>query len=201
MNTPTSYENAALTRVQSAETPPPDAICTALVISARQDVALMGTLVAADEMAAFNLLQAEWQDHLASFPQFADDVEFADPYICSMSQLAELVAQAPTAILRQTLREIAYCREQMVLMLGLAPTESDERAEVVLAGASAEWEILLSVHPTFHALIGTIDRFTCSRTTLAELILHAPTSAIRHALRETFCFREVASLTTSCEFL
>lgn len=172
----------------------------ALVNPARAEVSFAETLAGADEAEMFNLLQCDWQGHLAGFPVFADDMEFADPYVCSISQLAELIAQAPTAIMRQTLREVAYCREEMALMLGLASADVDERARVVLAGSNAEWEILLGAHPTFSAWLSTIDRFTCSRATLADAILQAPTAAIRHALRETFCFRKVAALITPCDF-
>lgn len=173
---------------------------TALVNSARGDVVLMDALAAADEWATFVLLQAEWVRSLGAYPQFADEVESADPYVCSMSVLAELIAQAPTAVARQVLRETAHCREQMALMLGLVSPGADERAQLVLAGANAEWEILLSAHPSFSNGLATIDRFTCSRATLSDLIQQAPTDAIRHALRETFCFREVASLATPHAF-
>jgi len=199
MITTQTLDSRALSQEHSPINQSLNVVCE-LAISARQNVALMDALAAADEMAMFDLLQAEWQGMLGAHPQFADDMEFADPYVCSMSQLAELIAQAPTAIMRQTLREVAYCREQMSMMLGLANTNSDERAQLVLAGAKAEWEILLGVHPTFAAWLSTIDRFTCSQATLADAILHAPTCAIRHALRETFCFRKVASLVTPYEF-
>lgn len=197
MNTQTTYGSATLglkTETHGA------ARAAVLVMSARQNTALMGTLAAADEMAMFDLVQAEWQGHLAKFPLFADEIEFADPYVCSMSQLAELVAQAPAAMMRQTLREVAYCRQQMELMLGLSHTDVDERVHLVLAGANVEWEILLSSYPTFSAWLSTIDRFTCSRTMLADAIAQAPSPTIRHALRETFCFRKVAALITAFDF-
>lgn len=200
MNTQPSYENATLTPVQCLTNEGQRLARTPLMIAVRRDVALMGALAAADEMAQFNLLQAEWQEHLAASPQFADDFESADPHVCDLSQLAELVAQAPTAVIRQVLRETWHCREQMAMMLGLAAPISDERAEMVIAGANAEWEILVSVHSTFAALLNATDRLTCSRAALAELILHAPTCIIRHALRETFCFREVAALITPHKF-
>jgi hypothetical protein len=185
---------------QSSIFPSVDHVYNAFASLARTDAALMGTLAVADEMARYELLQGEYQDLLNLHPQFADEVEFVDPYVCTMSQLAGLIAQAPTAVTRQTLREVAYCREQMALMLGLESADMDARSQVVLAGANAEWEIQLSLHPTFSAWLSTIDRFTCSRTMLADAMLHAPTSAIRHALRETFCFRKVASLITEHEF-
>jgi len=200
MNTQPSYESATLTPVQCLTNEGHKPARFPLMIAVRRDVALMGALAAADEMAQFNLLQAEWQEHLATSPQFADDFESADPHVCDLSQLAELVAQAPTAVIRQVLRETRHCRQQLSAMLGLAAAEADERAEMVLAGANAEWEILVSVHPTFAALLSTVDRLTCPRATLVELILHAPTTTIRHALRETFCFREVASLITTYKF-
>jgi hypothetical protein len=200
MITTKTLDHTAPQQVQCLDIRSPEAARNALAISARQDTALMGALAAADEMAMFDLLQSEWQGLLGAYPHFADDMEFADPYVCSTSQLAELIAQAPTAIMRQTLREVAYCREQMSLMLGLTSADADERAQVVLAGANAEWEILLGAHPIFSAWLSTIDRFTCSRATLADAMLHAPTCTIRHALRETFCFRKVASLITAHEF-
>lgn len=200
MNTQPSYESATLTPVQCLTNEGHKPARIPLMIAVRRDVALMGALAAADAMAQFNLLQAEWQEYLAACPQFADDFESSDPYVCDVSQLAELVAQAPTAVIRQVLRETWHCREQMAMMLDLAAPKADERAEMVLAGANAEWEILVSVHTTFSALLSTIDRLTCSRATLAELILHAPTCTIRHALRETFCFREVAALITAHKF-
>jgi len=200
MHTETLYENATFPHVRPLKSGVPPAARNDLATSARQDAALVGALEAADAMAMFSTLQADWQDHLAAFPQFADELEFADPYVCGTSQLAEMIAQAPTAAIRQVLREIAYCREQMALTLGLAAVDTDERAQVVLAGANAEWEILLGAHPTFSALLSTTDRFTCSRATLSELLVHAPTCTIRHALRETFCFREVAALITAHEF-
>lgn len=200
MTTQTSYENAALTHMQITNSHFLRSAPQSVVSSARQDAALMDALAAADEMAMFTLLQGEWQELIDAFPQFADDMEFADPYVCGVSQLAELIAQAPTPTIRQTLREVAYCREEMALMLGLATDAADERTHLVLAGANVEWEILLGAHPTFSAWLSTIDRFTCSRATLADAIVHAPTSAIRHALRETFCFRKVASLITTVDF-
>jgi hypothetical protein len=172
----------------------------ALVNCARAEVSLADALAGADEAEMFNLLQCDYQGHLAGFPVFADEMEFADPYVCSMAHLAELIAQAPTAVMRQTLREIAYCRQEMEVMLGLAHTEVDERTRLVLAGSNAEWEILLGAYPTFAAWLSTIDRFTCSRAMLADAILQAPTAAIRHALRETFCFRKVAALLTPYDF-
>lgn len=180
--------------------PAADALHAALVHSARSDAVLMCALAAADEMATFGLLQAEWVRILGAYPQFADDIESADPYVCSMSTLAELIAQAPTAVVRQALRETAYCREQMALMLGLVSAGADERAQLVLSGANAEWEILLAAHPSFSNWFATIDRFTCSRATLSDALHHAPTDPIRHALRETFCFREVAALATPHDF-
>lgn len=197
MNTQTMYGSATLSL--KAETPEA-ARTAALVISARQNNALMDTLAAADEMAMFDLVQAEWQGHLAKYPLFAEEMEFADPYVCSMSQLAELIAQAPTSAMRQTLREVAYCRQQMELMLGLSHTDVDERAQLVLAGANVEWEILLNSYQTFSAWLSTIDRFTCSRAMLADAIAQAPSAPIRHALRETFCFRKVAALITAYDF-
>lgn len=201
----TTTDNIALPLAQdptarSSVFPTMDNVYNAFASCARTNVALMGALAAADEMARYELLQGEYQDLLNQHPQFADDVEFVDPYVCTMSELAGLIAQAPTAVIRQTLREVAYCREQMALMLGLAAPDVDARSQVVLAGAHAEWEIQLGAHPTFAAWLSTIDRFTCSRTMLADAMLHAPTSAIRHALRETFCFRKVASLITEHEF-
>ena len=172
----------------------------ALMSSAGDEVSFSQALAAASEEEMFNLLQCDWQGHIAGFPVFADDMEFADPYVCNMSTLAEMMAQAPTSIMRQTLREVAYCRQEMELMLGLARTEIDERTRLVLAGANAEWEILLSAYPTFSTWLSTIDRFTCSRAMLADAILQAPTAAIRHALRETFCFRKIAALVTPCDF-
>jgi len=45
-----------------------------------------------------------------------------------------------------------------------------------------------------------LDRFTCSRAELADAMLLAPTEPLRHALRETFCFRQIAALTTNLDF-
>lgn len=172
----------------------------ALLNSARNDAVLMGALATADEMATFGLLQAEWLRILDAYPEFADEVESTDPYVCNMSALAELIAQAPTAVARQALRETAHCREQMALMLGIVSPSADERSQLVLAGANAEWEILLGAHPIFSNWLATINCLTCSRATLSDALQHAPTDAIRHALRETFCFREVAALATSHAF-
>jgi hypothetical protein len=171
--------------------------CTSAVMrSARQDSVLMHALESADGMAMFGLMQSDWRRILAAHPEFADEMDSADPYVCDLVTLAELIAQAPTSSIRQALRETAYCREQLALMLDLQQPETDERARVVIAGANAEWEILLSAHPVFEACLDNLDRFTCSRAALVDAILLAPTETLRHALRETFCFREVASLIT-----
>lgn len=200
MNTQPSYEAAKHARMQCLNREARKPIRSPLLTSARQDVTLVGTLAAADEMAMFNLLQQDWQKHLAAFPSFADDFESADPYVCDMSQLAELAAQAPTPVIRQAVREIALCRMQMASILGLATPTTDERTKMVLAGANAEWEISISMYPTFSAWLSTMNRLTCSRAELAEIIHHAPTFIVRHALRETFCFREIASLITPHAF-
>lgn len=172
-----------------------------ILTSARRDVALVGTLAAADEMAMFNLLQEDWQEHLAAFPDFAEAFESSDPYVCEMSHLAELIAQAPNTIIRQGVREIAFCRGEMARLLGIAMPATDDRTAMVLTGASNEWEISISMYPTFATWLSIIDRLACSRAELADIIRHAPTSPIRHALRETFCFREIASLITEHSFV
>jgi len=171
----------------------------ALLTSARQDAALMDALAAADSMAMFSLLQSEWTGVLGADPEFAELVEAADPHVCDLDTLAELIALAPTSAIRQVLRETAYCREQMAIALGLDHTPAAGRAQLVLTGANAEWEILLGAHPEFSAWLNLSDRFTCSRATLIDAMLFAPTSTIRHVLRETFCFREIAAMTTAHE--
>lgn len=171
-----------------------------LLNSARQDEALMDALAAADNMATFSLLQSEWTDILAADPEFAERVEAADPHVCDLDTLAELIALAPTCTIRQVLRETAYCREQMAIALGLGHSRADGRAQVVVAGANAEWEILLGAHPEFSAWLNVSDRFACSRDTLIDGMLFAPTTTIRHVLRETFCFREIAAMTTEHEY-
>ncbi|MFC5510995.1 hypothetical protein ACFPOU_07640 [Massilia jejuensis] len=171
----------------------------ALLASARQDEALMDALAAADNMAMCSLLQSEWTSILAVDPEFAARVEDADPHVCDLDTLAELIALAPTSAIRQVLRETAYCREQMATALGLDYAPAADRAEMVLTGANAEWEILLGAHPEFSAWLNMSDRFTCSRATLIDAMLFAPTSTIRHVMRETFCFREIAAMTTSQE--
>lgn len=172
----------------------------AVMRSARQDTALMQVLDMADDMAMFNLMQADWALILARHPEFADKLESSDPYVCDLVSLAELIAQAPTSAVRQALREVAYCRDQMAAMLNLQQPPVDERAAVVLAGAKAEWDILLAAHPVFEACLVDLDRFTCSRAELADAMLLAPTDPLRHALRETFCFRQIAALTTAVDF-
>lgn len=171
----------------------------ALVTSARQDGALMDALAAADSMAMFSLLQSEWTGILGADPEFAERVEAADPHVCDLDTLAELIALAPTSAIRQVLRETAYCREQIATALGLDYPPAAGRAEMVLTGANAEWEILLGAYPEFSAWLNVSDRFSCSRATLIDAMLFAPTSTIRHVLRETFCFREIAAMTTSHE--
>ena len=173
---------------------------SAVIRLAQQDPGLIHVIESAEEMNTFDGLQADWIRVLAANPEFADDLASVDPYVCSLGTLAKLIAQAPTTVIRQALRETAHCREQMTLMLGLQQPEIDERTQLVLSGANAEWEILLSAHPLFEACLRTLDRFTCSRADLSDVILLAPTDAIRHTLRETFCFREVASLITTVEF-
>lgn len=175
-------------------------LAKALLSSARQDAALMDALAAADNMAMFSLLQSEWTNTLAADPEFAERVEAADPHVCDLDTLAELIASAPTSSIRQVLRETAYCREQMEIALGLKRAPADGRAQLVLAGAHAEWEILLAAHPEFSAWLNISDRFTCSRTTLIDGMLFAPTTTIRHVLRETFCFREIAAMITEHEY-
>lgn len=182
--------------------PPPQALLTAeMLAAARQDEALMDTLAAADNMAMYSLLQSEWANLLGEHPEFAEQVEAADPYVCSLDTLAELIALAPTSAIRQVLREAAYCREQMAIALGLAAPAADDRAHLALAGANTEWEILLSAHPEFSAWLNISDRFTCTRSTLIDGMLFAPTGTIRHVLRETFCFREIAAMISNHEYL
>ncbi len=176
------------------------ASAVALKHSARQDTTLMQTLDMADDQAMFDLMQADWSKLMTEYPEFSDKLESSDPYICDLVDLAALIAQAPTSAFRQALREVSYCREQMESMLSLQRPSLDERASMVLAGAKAEWDILLAAHPVFKAHLATLDRFTCSRAELADVMLLAPTQTLRHALRETFCFRQVAALTTSVNF-
>jgi len=171
-----------------------------LVDSARNDTVLMETLVSADNMATFGLMQAEWANLVAEHPDFAEAIEFDDPYVCSLDSLAALIAQAPTSLVRQSLREVAHCRGQMDLALGLISPAAEERSQLVLAGATAEWEILLGAHPMFSAWLRVNDRFTCSRSTLIDGMLYAPCESIRHVLRETYCFRELAALATPHAF-
>lgn len=176
-----------------------DSLAKAMVTSARKDKALMDALAAADNMATFSLLQSEWTNMLAVDPDFAERVEAADPHVCDFDTLAELIALAPTCAIRQVLRETAYCRKQMAIALGLDSPSTDGRAQLVLAGANAEWEILLGAHPEFSAWLNISDRFTCARATLIDGMLFAPTATIRHVLRETFCFREIAAMITTHE--
>lgn len=176
-----------------------NSLAEAMIISARQDAALMDALAAADNMAMFSLLQSEWVNVLAADPEFAERVEAADPHVCDLETLAELIALAPTAAIRQVLRETAYCREQMAIALGLDHPATEGRAQLVLAGANAEWEILLGAHPEFAAWLKVCDRFTCTRAALIDGMLFAPTATIRHVLRETFCFRQIAAMITSHE--
>lgn len=181
-------------------TPPPP-LSAEMLAAARQDAALMEALAAADNMAMFSLLQSEWTSLLGEYPEYEERVEAADPHVCSLDTLAELIALAPTSLIRQVLREVAYCREQMAIALGLGASSVDARAHLVVAGANAEWEILLSSHQEFSAWLNVSDRFTCTRSTLIDGMLFAPTGTIRHVLRETFCFREIASMTTNHEYL
>lgn len=174
-------------------------LAQALLDSARQDEALMDALAAADKMATFSLLQTEWTSILSEYPDFFERVEETDPHVCDLDTLAELIALAPTCAIRQVLRETAYCREQIATALGLDYAAAAGRAEMVLTGANAEWEILLGAHPEFSAWLNMSDRFTCSRATLIDAMVSAPTSTIRHVMRETFCFREIAAMTTSHE--
>lgn len=170
-----------------------------MLVSARRDAALMEALAAADDMAMLSLLQSEWSFHLGEHPDFAEQVEAADPHICNLDTLAELIALAPTSLIRQVLREAAYCREQMASALGLAAPAADARARLVLAGANAEWEILQSAHPEYSFWLN--DRFTCTRSMLIDGMLFAPTDTIRHVLRETFCFREIAAMVSDHQYL
>lgn len=175
-------------------------LAQALLDSARQDEALMDALAAADNMATFSLLQTEWTNILSEYPEFFERVEAADPHVCDLDTLAELIALAPTCAIRQVLRETAYCREQMAIALGLHYTPVDGRAQLVLTSASAEWEILLGAHPEFSAWLHISDRFACSRSTLLDAMLIAPTATIRHVLRETLCFREIAAMTAGHQY-
>ena len=170
-----------------------------LVTSARQDAVLINALVAADSMATYSLLQSEWTDILGTHREFAELVEDADPHVCDLDTLAELIALAPTSAIRHVLRETAYCREQIAIALGLKYPSAHGRARLILASASAEWEILIGAHPEFSAWLNKVDRFTCSRSTLIDAMLFAPNATIRHVLRETFCFREIAAMTTEHE--
>lgn len=162
--------------------------------------ALRETLATASAMANFELVQADWTRVLGSYQEFADELEDCDPHVCSFLSLAKLIARAPTAAIRQVLRETFYCRQQTTITLGLKLPQIDERMQTVLASANAEWEIILASFPTYSAWLSTIDRLTCSRRILSEAIMLAPNLAIRHALRETFCFRQVGSLITPHEF-
>jgi hypothetical protein len=151
-------------------------------------------------VTCFDLLQQDWALILSTHPEFADEVEMTDPYVCGLATLAEMISRAPSAVLRQVLREIHDCRRRMASLLGQECSPVDQRSSYVMASANAEWEIILAAHPTYSAWLSTIDRLTCSRFTLAEAMALAPSVAIRHALRETFCFRQIASLITSHEF-
>ncbi|WP_400189818.1 hypothetical protein [Massilia orientalis] len=151
-------------------------------------------------MASFDLLQEDWTLILAAHPEFADEVEMADPHVCGLRTLAEMISRAPTAVLRQVLREVYDCRQQMAPILGLEYPHTDELSECVIASARAEWAFILAAHATYSAWLSTIDRLTCSRDTLAEAMMLAPSATIRHTLRETFCFRQVAALITRHDF-
>lgn len=189
------------TRETLGLTLPPPPLSAEMLAAARQDAALMEALAAADNMAMFSLLQSEWTGLLGEYPEYEERVEAADPHVCSLDTLAELIALAPTSLIRQVLREVAYCREQMAIALGLGASSVDARAHLVVAGANAEWEILLSSHQEFSAWLNVSDRFTCTRSTLIDGMLFAPTGTIRHVLRETFCFREIAAMITNHEYL
>lgn len=167
---------------------------------APRDAALLNAIAAADAVANFDLLQEEWTLILSSHPEFADEVEATDPHVCDLDILVELICRAPTAVLRHVLREIYDCRKRMSSILGLENPHSDEHSTCVIATVNAEWEIVLAAHPAYSAWLGTIDRMSCSRYTLAEAMMRAPSVSIRHALRETFCFRQVAALITSHDF-
>lgn len=178
----------------------PSILTFGLTRSARSNAGLLDALATADAMACFDLLQRDWALILSAHAEFADEFEMADPHVCSLTTLAEMISRAPTAVLRQVLREIYDCRRQMAALLGLGHSPVDERSNYVMTSASAEWEIILAAHPTYSAWLSTIDRLTCSRFTLAEAMALAPNVTIRHALRETFCFRQVASLITTHDF-
>lgn len=175
---------------------PPSAATAVLRLA---DPELVHALETPDQ-TLFDRLQADWAEMLAVHQEFSDGLESVDPYVCDVETLADLIAHAPTSPIRHALREIAYCREQLALMLGLNEGTIGEKAQLVLGGANAEWDILLLAHPFFEACFSNLDRFTCSRAALVDAMLLAPTEVIRHVLRETYCFREVASLMTKVEF-
>ncbi|MBY0240071.1 MAG: hypothetical protein K2X55_12220 [Burkholderiaceae bacterium] len=168
--------------------------------SARNNAALMDALATADAVGSFDLLQEDWTRILSAHPEFADEIEMIDPHVCGLTTLAELISRAPTAVLRQVLREIYDCRQQLAPILGLEFPHPDERSRCVIASASAEWAFILNAHPAYSAWLSTIDRLTCSRYTLTEAMTLAPNATIRHVLRETFCFRQVAALITTHDF-
>lgn len=178
----------------------PSILPSGVTRSARGNAALMDALATADAVTCFDLLQQDWALILSTHLEFADELEMTDPHVCGLTTLAEMISRAPSAVLRQVLREIYDCRRRMASLLGQECSPIDQRSNYVMASASAEWEIILATHPTYSAWLSTIDRFTCSRFTLAEAMALAPSVAIRHALRETFCFRQVASLITAHDF-
>lgn len=168
--------------------------------SVRSDAALMDALSTADAVTSFDLLQEDWTRILSAYPEFADELEMADPHVCDLTTLAELISRAPSAVLRQVLRELYDCRQQMARIHGLEYPHNDEGSRCVITSANAEWAFILAAHPAYSARLSTIDRLTCSRYTLAEAMKLAPNATIRHALRETFCFRQVAALITTHDF-
>jgi hypothetical protein len=161
--------------------------------------ALQKTIAVAEEMAIYHLAQDNWTAMLAHNPELADQLEEIDLHICPISQLADLIVQAPNSTIRQVLREVFYCRHQLALALDLAFDVTGAELSI-FDDAEAEWTELLSAHPTFASWLGSTDRFTCPRASLVDGMRFAPTPEIRQALRELFCFRETVSLATSHSF-
>lgn len=139
-------------------------------------------------------ISSEWRGLLSSYPDFAEKWEDVDTSICSYNDLAGLLLLAPDSAVRLAICTIVHCRRLVDVMLN-APEQTSPENLALFDQCTAEWTSKLNRYHDLRSWSTGFACVTCAPAMLLEAMRIAPTSDLRHAFREIWCFRETLALT------
>lgn len=159
----------------------------------------------ASEQTVIAFCQAERERLLGEYPEFVERLDDVDYYICSPSEMVELIDRAPIEAARQCVFEIFGFRQTLhhitgrsfALTGGAFPVEREEQ---ILGECDGERMRLLAEHPDFEALLDDVDHHICPRDELVELMRQAPTAILMQCLFEVFSYRDMLAKITGRSF-